>query len=157
MTDNSATAGGWPGAPFLAFFARSGAFRWLCAEFEVVCPAFLARASGDLRAKLFVTPHGLHCYNAAPSALQAIRDCVPCSARSSCLEAKKAPLLAKNARNGAPMHPRLILMGSRTSASAPPNFLLPPRPVVDPNQSRFSECVGAVATLVTDGHWLGLS
>ena len=30
--------------------------------------------------------------------------------------------------------------------SAPPNFLLPPSPVVDPNQSRFSVCIGSVAT-----------
>ena len=59
-----------PGAPFLAFFARSGAFRWLCAGVEVSSVfAFLARASGEWRAYLFVTPHGLLCNNAAPSAL----------------------------------------------------------------------------------------
>ena len=52
-----------------------------------------------------------------------------------------APFLAFFARSGVfRRHP------NQPSASAPPNFLLPPSPVVDPNQSRFSVCIGAVAT-----------
>src|SRR6266852_6169311 len=43
-------------------------------------------------------------------------------------------------------HPSLILMRSSPSTSTLSNFLLPPSPVVDPNQSRLSVGIGAVAT-----------
>ena len=42
-----------PGAPFLAFFARSGAFRWLCAEVEVIRPC-ISCEGGRRFAGLFV-------------------------------------------------------------------------------------------------------
>ncbi len=110
-------AGYSPGAPFLALFARSGAFRRLYQPSASAPPNFLLPPSP------IVDPNQTN--------LGLIVDHKP-----------KSPLLAKNARNAAPARSGAFRRLYRPSGSAPPNFLLPPSPIVDPNQTNLGLIVG---------------